>query len=60
MTSRRSTLPVKASFLGAFHLPDVEMNVSRIEPVRMALVCSTQEAIGANLPFREGWELRSL
>ena len=42
------------------HLPHVESNASCTEPVRMAVVCSTQEAIVAHLPFREGWEPRSL
>ena len=38
------------------HLPHVEMNASRTEPVRMAVVRSTQEAIVVNLPVPRGWE----
>ena len=38
------------------HLPHVEMNASKNEPVRMAVVRSTQEAIVVNLPFPDGWE----
>lgn len=37
------------------HVPHVEMNASRLEPVRMAVARSTQDAIVVNLPLPEGW-----